>query len=98
MNRDRRRTTDDRAEELFPFVRSDLLGVVQRREAPNARAAQHVVVEQHTCNDQRAGERATAGFVGPRDEPDTQPAVATKKPLAGSVWHGSRISLRPVTV
>jgi hypothetical protein len=50
-------------------------------------AAQHVVVEQHARDDERAGERAAPRLVGTRDVARTELAIVAQKALAAAQWH-----------
>jgi hypothetical protein len=72
---------DDRGKEMLALLGHDLLGVVQASERPHGVIAQTPVVEQHSGHDERPGEGATTGFVGPCDEPDTEPPVEAKEAL-----------------
>ena len=75
---------DDRAVELVAPVGRHLLRVVQERERPDAVVAQARVVEQHSGDDERTGERAAAGLVRSRDEARPEPAVEPEQLLAGA--------------
>ena len=54
------------------------------RERPDAVFAQARVVEQHSGDDERAGERAAAGLVRSRDEPRAELPVEPEQLLAGA--------------
>ena len=74
---------DDAAIELVALVGRNLLRVVQVRERPDAVLAQARVVEQHTGDDERPGERAPPGLVGSGDEARAELAVELEELLAG---------------
>src|SRR5713226_1797516 len=63
----------------------DLLRVVQQGERPHAVVAQALVVEQHTGDDERPGERTTARLVRTGDEADAETAVEAEEPLPGTL-------------
>jgi hypothetical protein len=67
---DRGGASYDRVEQRLALLVRHLLRVVEPRESANARAAERLVVEEHTGDDQRAGERPATRLVGARDEPD----------------------------
>ena len=74
---------DDRMEELLALRVRELLRVVQRRQRPNARAAQQLVVEKDSGDDERACERAATGLVRSRDEAHAELAIDAEEALAG---------------
>jgi len=86
---DRRGAGGDGLEEHLALVRQDLLRVVQRRERSNARAAQELVVEQHTGDHQRPCERSAASFICPGHEADTETSIEREKTLAGGSSHAA---------
>lgn len=90
-NRDRRRGSEHRVVELSTLLRLDLFRVVQPRKTPHADTAQRVVVEEDTCDDQRAGERAAPRFIRPGDASHTESTIEPEQPLAGRE-HAPRIS------
>ena len=88
-NADPRRAHHHGLEENLTFGRRHLLGVVQRREWTNTRAAQRLVVEEHSCDDERAGERPPSGLVGSGDKSNTEPSVEGEETLAGGSRHAA---------
>ena len=85
---------DDRAVELLPRVRVDLLRVVQERKRPHAVVAQALVVEQHARDDQRPGEWPPACFVRTGHEPAAEVPVVAEELLARSLLrrHASSVA------
>ena len=63
-----RRAGEHGAEELLAFCGTKLLRVIQERERPHAVVAEALVVEQHTRDDERPGQRAPARLVRAGDE------------------------------
>ena len=86
---DRRRAGSDRLEERLALGHRDLLRVVQRRERPDARPAELLVVEEDSGNDERPGERPAARLVGARDEARVELAIEPEEPLAAGSSHAA---------
>jgi len=84
-----RRRSQHCLEQHFPLVRRNLLRVVQRRERPNARTTQELVVEEHTGDHERPRQRSTAGLVGPGHEADAETSIEREKALAGGSSHAT---------
>ena len=89
---DRRCAGTDRLEQGFAALDRDLLRVVQRRERPDARSTQLVVVEEDTRNHERAGERSTTGFVGSGNEAGVELPIEPEEPLAAGSSHAAENS------
>jgi hypothetical protein len=81
LDGDPRRAVEDRTEELFSLLRSDLLRVVQLREGTNAVVAKRLVIEQDAGDDERPCERSASGLVSPGDEASAEPSVEPQQPL-----------------
>src|SRR5207253_2570564 len=60
----------------------DLLRVVQLRERTHTMVAQVFVIEEDACDDERPGERASAGLVSACDVASAEPSVEPQQPLA----------------
>ena len=75
LHRDARRAPEDGPEELLPVPGADLLRVVQLRKRPNAMIAKRFVIEDNARDDERPGERASAGLVSPGDVASAEPSV-----------------------
>jgi hypothetical protein len=61
-----------------------LLGVVQRAERADVGDRERLEVEEDGRGDERTGEAAAAGLVGPGDPADAQPAVELEQAPAGA--------------
>ncbi len=86
---DRRRARSDGLEQELALLDGDLLRVVQRREGPDARPAQLLVVEEHTSDDERARERPAACLVRSSDEARAELAIEPEETLAGGSSHAA---------
>ena len=89
---DRRCAGTDRLEQGFAALDRDLLRVVQRRERPDARSTQLVVVEEDTCDDERTGERSATCLVGSGHEPRVELSIESEEPLAAGSSHAAENS------
>jgi hypothetical protein len=72
----------DRVERLAGLF-GVLLGVVEQREGADVARAKAVVIEEHGGRDQRAGQAAAPGLVGPGHEPHAQRTIVLEE-LAAS--------------
>jgi hypothetical protein len=88
-NADRRRARADGLEERLALGHRYLLRVVQRREAPDPRAAERSIVEEDTGDDERPGKRAPTGLVGTRHEAHIELAIEPEESLAAGSSHAA---------
>ena len=91
-NRDPRRRGKDRVVEPLAFVGIDLFRVVEPRERPHPAVAQRGVVEEDACDDERAGEGASARLVRTGDEARLEATIESEQALARGERHAPRIS------
>ena len=86
---DRSRAGADGLEQRLTLLDRHLFRVVQRRERPDAWAAELLVVEEHAGDDERACERPATGLVGARDEARVELAVEPEETLAAGSSHAA---------
>ena len=77
------RAAEHRVKELLALLLAALLRVVQIRQRTHAMLLEACVVQQHTRDDERSGERAATCFVGSRNEARTKLPVESEELLAG---------------
>jgi hypothetical protein len=92
---DPRRARHHGLEENLALRWRHLLGVVQRRQWTNTRAAQRLVVEEDSGDDEWAGERSPSGLVRSGDESNTEPPIEREETLAGGSSHAAEDSSYP---
>ena len=89
-NGDARRRSQHGVVKPLAVDRVDLLGVVEARERADAVAAQRLVVEQDTRDDERSRKRPATRLVGAGDEPRSEPPIVAEQALTGRERHGVR--------
>jgi hypothetical protein len=88
-NADPGRTRGDGLEQLLAVRGCDLLRVVECCQRPNAVAPESGVVEEHTRDDERAGERSPACLVRAGDETYAESPVVREETLAARTSHAA---------